>query len=97
MQNALTLIFGTALVILLWRCSSKLSTVIGQNAALTDSIRQLSEGLRESSAELHALAAHFVPRLETETDISEQQRYVEAQQMGIDRASEYFRKLDKTS
>ncbi len=95
MQSELMLIFGTALVILLWRCASKLSTIVQQNAALIDSTRQLSKTLADSSVELHAVAAHFVPRLRTENDISEEQRYVEARQMGFDCESTYLRKLDK--
>ena len=92
MQTELTLIFGVAFVILLWRCSAKLSTII----QLIESIRHTpSERQDDSSADLHALAAHFVPRLRTEADIANEQGYIEMQQMGFDRESEYFRKLNK--
>lgn len=92
MQTASTLILGVALVILLWRCSSKLSTII----QLIESVRRKpTERQDDSSTDLHALAAHFVPRLRTETDIANEQRYIEMRQMGFDRESKYFRKLDE--
>jgi hypothetical protein len=54
------------------------------------------EALGESSrVELHAMAAHFVPRLRTKEDIEEQQTYEEESAMGVDPESEFYTEQDK--
>jgi hypothetical protein len=90
-QTELTFIFGVACVILLWRCSAKLSTII----RMFESIQLKPSELANDSSDLHALAAHFVPRLRTEADIANEHHYSEMVQMGIDRESEYFQKLNE--
>jgi hypothetical protein len=60
---------------------------------IEEKVRIVSSQLESSGSELHAMAAHFVPRLRTEWDVMEEHSFEEESAMGVDPESQYLEKL----